>query len=72
MKHYGLWMILCCLLPLLVIFMLPLFGVKGDASVFFFVLMMFVCHWMMMGSSHHKDDNGEGQEDKKEGRHGCH
>ncbi len=78
---------MCCLLPLLVIFLLPVFGVKGNGSIFFFVLAMFACHFLMMGG--HQHDEGERKDDKehkpneddgkdkkehkhKEGHHGCH
>jgi len=71
------WMMACCLLPLLVIFLLPAFGVQGNGSIFFFVLAMFACHLMMMGG--HRHDEGNGRDDKddkehkhKEGHHGCH
>ncbi len=51
-------MVLGCLLPLLVIFVLPLFGVSGGASLFVFIVLMFACHLLMMrghadGQSHH-------------------
>ena len=74
----GLWMILCCLLPLLAIFLLPGFGVRSNGSILFFVLAMFACHFLMMGGhgGHGKDesadDNKEGNDQKKGEHHGCH
>ena len=75
MRNHGWWMILCCFLPLLVIFLLPILGVRGDSSVLFFVLMMFVCHFMMMGGHQHQNENDpdEGKQGyKKGGQHGRH
>ena len=83
--NHGLWMMLCCLLPLLAIFFSPSFGVRSNGSILFFVLMMFACHFLMMGGhgGHEYNDkednknsgdtkeNNEGHE-KKEGHHGCH
>ena len=57
MRYHGWWMIRCCLLPLMIIFLLPVFGVRGDLSIFFFILLMFVCHLMMMGGHRHHQDN---------------
>ena len=86
--NYGLWMMLCCLLPLLAIFFSPGFGVRSNGSILFFVLMMFACHFLMMGGhGGHEHNDKEDNEDnknpgdtkennegreKKEGHHGCH
>jgi hypothetical protein len=58
-KH-TLLMMLGCVVPFLLLFLLPLFGVRqGASSVVFFVLML-GCHLMMMGSrgshGHHERD----------------
>ena len=82
-QNQGLWMMLCCLLPLLAIFFLPGFGVRSNGSVLFFVLMMFACHFLMMGGHgrhEHQDKDGDEERNKenqqgherKEGHHGCH
>ena len=56
MSHH-LKMLLGCLLPLLVIFLLPLFGVGKGISLFIFIVLMFVCHLLMMrGHDHHDHD----------------
>ena len=44
-------MILGCILPLLAIFVLPLFGIDAGLTLFVFIVLMFVCHLGMMG--HH-------------------
>ena len=52
-------MLLGCLLPLLLIFVLPLFGVDEGFVLFVFILLMFACHLFMMGGHHdHEKDNG--------------
>jgi hypothetical protein len=80
-RNHGLWMMLCCILPLLAIFLLPGFGVKGDFSTVIFVMAMFVCHFMMMGGHQHNEEdvdnktgkeNSEHKEHKEGGQHGCH
>lgn len=75
-KNHGLWMILGCTLPLLLIFVLPLFGISGGTSLFIFIILMFACHLLMMGShgdNSEKSPGEEHQEHKKEGgSYGCH
>jgi hypothetical protein len=62
-------MILGCTLPLLLVFLLPLFGVSGNVGTFLFILLMFACHLMAMrghGGAHDHTGN------RREGRHGGH
>ncbi len=47
MSH-SLKMLLGCLVPLLVIFTLPAFGVSSDATTLVFIVLMFGCHLFMM------------------------
>lgn len=70
-KNHGLWMILGCTLPLLLIFVLPFFGISGGASLFIFIILMFACHLFMMGG-HGKNGEHSEHENKKEDEHGCH
>jgi len=42
-------MIIGCVLPLLLIFVLPLFGISGGVGLFLFIVLMFGCHLLMMG-----------------------
>lgn len=69
MNHHGLWMIIGCTLPLLLIFLLPVFGVRSDVSLFAFIILMFACHLLMMGGHHGKHAK---HSNKEEGKHGCH
>lgn len=57
MKH-TLLHLLGCLLPLLVIFLLPLFGVDSGISLLLFIVLMFGCHLFMMRGHGHSDDSG--------------
>jgi len=52
MKNHSLWIIIGCTLPLLLIFVLPVFGVKGGSSLFIFIILMFGCHLLMMRGHH--------------------
>lgn len=67
MRRHDLWMIIGCTVPLLLIFLLPLFGVRGNFGIFVFIILMFACHLLMHGQhgKHKKhDDTG--------GEHGSH
>lgn len=66
MKNHGLWMIICCVLPLLLIFIVPAFGAKGGGPLFIALLVCFALHMFMMRGRHGNHDN------KKEGGHGTH
>ena len=81
-KNHSVWMMIGCILPMLLIFVLPLFRISGGGSLFIFIVLMFACHLFMMGGhgghDGHKDHGGtrdaghSGDEDKKEAGHGCH
>lgn len=58
MRH-SIMHLLGCLLPLLVIFLLPLFGVGGGASLFLVIVLMFACHLFMMGGHGHHETGDE-------------
>ena len=47
MGRHLFWMIIGCTVPLLLIFLLPLFGITGDYSFFIFIVAMFACHLLM-------------------------
>ncbi len=49
MSH-ALKMMIGCVLPFILIFLLPVFGVSDDITFFVFFLLMFGCHLLMMGS----------------------
>lgn len=68
MNKHDLMMIVGCLLPLLLIFVLPLFGIGGGLSLFIFIVLMFACHIFMMGGHH----GGHKQHTHKEAEHESH
>ena len=55
-KH-SLWMLIGCLLPALLIFVLPMFGIGNGVSLFFFIILMFGCHLLMMRGHGNHDHN---------------
>lgn len=62
MNKHSIRMLIGCLVPLALIFILPLFGVGEGVILFVFIILMLGCHLMMMGEhgKHgHGDDNEE-------------
>ena len=57
-------MLVGCVLPFLLIFLLPLFGVGEGVTMFVFVVLMFGCHLFMMRG--HGHGNVEGSAEKGE------
>ncbi|NIM89430.1 MAG: hypothetical protein GTO17_00595 [Candidatus Aminicenantes bacterium] len=56
MKNHALWMLIGCALPVVLIFLLPLFGIKEEWALLIFIILMFGCHlfminWHKKGSS---------------------
>ena len=65
MRHFV-HMLVGCVLPFLLIFVLPLFGVGEGVTMLVFVVLMFSCHLFMMRGHQHGADNLEGQDRKGE------
>ncbi len=57
MRRHTLWMVIGCVVPLLLIFILPLFGLGSGISLFIFIILMFVCHLLMTGRHQKGHDN---------------
>ena len=58
--NHSLRMLAGCALPLLLIFLLPLFGVSEGITLFIFIVLMFGCHlFMMKGHGHHRNDHSK-------------
>ena len=68
MNSHSIKMLIGCLLPLALIFILPLFGVGEGVTLFIFTVLMLGCHLMMMGG-HGKHGHGK---DNEEGNHEPH
>jgi len=74
MKNHALWHMLGCAIPLLLIMILPSFGVSSNVTYFIFIVLMFGCHLMMfkaMGHGEGHEEEGDPRE-KGEKSHGCH
>ena len=67
MNHH-IRMLIGCLLPLLLIFVLPLLGVGQGVSLFVFIILMFGCHLMMMGG-HAKHEHNKPDKEKNHEQH---
>ena len=61
--NHALRMLIGCMLPFLVIFLLPRFGVSGGISLFVFIVLMFGCHLAMMMGFHGEDTHSKEQGD---------
>ena len=64
MSKHTFWMIIGCTVPLLLIFLLPLFGITGNHSIFIFIVFMFACHLLM--PMHHGGDKHDGHKEHSE------
>lgn len=63
MRHMA-WHLIGCLLPIAVIFLLPLFGVSSGVTLFAFIVLMFGCHlFMVRGHGGGDEDVGAREED---------
>jgi len=60
MRKHNFWMIVACALPLLLVFLLPAFGVGSGGYLFIFLIFCFGLHLLMMsGHGHDHDQHGE-------------
>ncbi len=67
MKHF-LHMLIGCGLPMLLIFVLPLFGVSEGITLTVFIVLMLGCHLLMMRGhmTDHSDHDSKHQENRHE------
>lgn len=59
MKNHLLWMIIGCGLPLLLIFLLPVFGIKSNMGFLLFMIVCFASHLFMMRNMDHKESDNK-------------
>jgi len=59
MKNHMLPMIIGCVVPMLLIFILPAFGVSSGVTLVIFIVLMFACHFLMLGHHHGGEDRDE-------------
>lgn len=58
MKSHLFWMIIGCVFPLLLIFLLPFFGIQSNWGFLLFMMVCFASHlFMMRNMNHGKSDN---------------
>ncbi len=58
MKNHALMHMLGCMIPLLLIMILPSFGVSSNVTYFIFIVLMFGCHLMMLKGHGHGEEHG--------------
>ena len=69
MTKHTILMIIGCTVPLLLIFLLPLFGITGNYSFLIFIVAMFACHLLMPmhhGSHQHNSHKEHSETLKKD------
>lgn len=71
-KNHMLWMILACAIPLLIVFLLPVFGIKSDYIAFIAIIIMFAAHLFMMGGHDHGQEKDDKSGKKKGDAHEHH
>ena len=59
MRNHTLWMIIGCVVPMLLIFILPTLGVSNEVAFLIFIILMFGCHFLMLGHHHGGEDHDE-------------
>lgn len=64
-------MIIGCTVPLLLIFILPLFGITGNYTFLIFIVAMFACH-LLMPMHHGAHEHDEHEESTKKDEHESH
>ena len=53
MKNHSVWMIILCVLPMLLIFVLPAFGMGNSGWLLLLLLLCVGSHLLMMRGHHH-------------------
>jgi cell division protein FtsW (lipid II flippase) len=48
MKKHALWMLIGCVLPILLIFLLPVMGIKGNGALILIIILILACHLIMV------------------------
>ena len=59
MRNHTLWMIIGCVVPMLLIFILPTLGVSNEVAFLIFIILMFGCHFLMLGHHHGEEEKDE-------------
>lgn len=70
MKNLHWMMMVCCLLPILLSFLVSVFGIRGDVSNVLLIGFLLLCPLMMLTGHKHSAESDEKDTHKKQ--HGCH
>lgn len=62
--NHTIWMVIGCVVPLLLLFLLPIFGVRNEITFYLFLILMFVAHLFMMGGHGHEHNREEHDSDE--------
>lgn len=65
MNKHNILMLIGCILPFILIFLLPVFGISGNFWLLLFIVLMLFCHLMM--PMHGGKHNHQGGKDPKTG-----
>lgn len=69
MRKHSFWMIAACALPLLLVFLLPAFGVGNGGYLFIFLIFCFGVHLLMMSGHNGSQDHQSGRKDPGDDTH---
>lgn len=62
-KHHF-WMIIGCILPIFLIFILPVFNISSQVTIFIILILVFVGHFLMLGNHHDGHSNNHNKKEK--------
>ncbi len=66
--NHGFRHILGCLLPILLLFLLPALGLSSGTTFTIAIVLMFGCHLLMMGGHDHGDDGDDAEPPRADDR----
>lgn len=66
-NNHMLWMVLACAIPLLIVFLLSLVGIKNNYIVILAMVLMIVLHLFMMKDHKHKHDTTQSKKISEKG-----
>jgi len=69
MKNHWFWMVIACLVPVLLIFLLPTFGVNSSSTFFLFMVIFFIAHLFMIRVHSHSQVNNKSDKKSKDTHH---
>ncbi|HEX2787544.1 MAG TPA: hypothetical protein VHP32_06525 [Ignavibacteria bacterium] len=64
MEKHHIWMLIGCVLPVLLVFLMPVFNINGTTATLIFLIIIFLCHLLMMRhhtGTHQNNQNNSGE-----------